>query len=157
MDAIENAAYVSVGRACGFAGLAIFCVIFGLSYEPALAARVGGELCLGVALILTFCAWRARRRPYKNTELWIIVDKDKRPPAAIAQQVVGVALREAYIWFAQSAAMIALVLLASAVVLQLAGVEGLGGRAQSLGDRGINPDPVMLLPTGPGFDFMRTP
>jgi len=157
MDAIENAAYVSVGRACGFAGLAVFCIIFGLSYEPALAARAGGTLCLFVALILTFRAWTARKRPYKNTELWIIVDKEKRPPAAIAQQVVGVALREAYIWFAQSSALIALVLLVSALVLQLAGVEGLGGRAQTLGDPGVSDAPILLLPTGPGFDFLSTP
>jgi hypothetical protein len=122
MDAIDNAAFVSVGRACGFSGLAIFCLMFGLSFDPALAARVGGALCLMVTVILVFYAWRARARPYKRTETWLILAKDKRPPAGIAQQVIGEALRETYVWFARQSTIIAIVLLASSMVLQLAGV-----------------------------------
>ncbi len=123
MEAIENAAYVSVGRACGFAGLGISCVIFGLAFAPVLAAQTGGSLCLGVALILVFCAWRAPRRSYKCTELWLILAKDKRPPARIAQRVISAALREAYLWFAQQSAIIAMVLLATAVALRFLGVS----------------------------------
>ncbi|MGI9462825.1 MAG: hypothetical protein ACR2OM_02740 [Aestuariivirgaceae bacterium] len=119
MEAIENAAYVSVGRACGFAGLGISCIIFGLAFAPALAAQTGGSLCLFVAAILMFCGWRAPRRSYRYTELWLILAKDKRPPARIAQQVIGDALREAYLWFAQQSAIIAMALLATAVVLRL--------------------------------------
>ncbi len=119
MEAIENAAYVSVGRACGFAGLAIFCVMFGLSFEPGLAARTGGALCASVAVVLVYRAWRARGRPYKRTEVWMILPREQRPPAVIAQKVIGEALRDAYIWFARSAALISVVLLASAAVLQL--------------------------------------
>ncbi len=122
MDAIENAAFVSVGRACGFAGLAIFCLMFGLSFAPALAARTGGVLCLSVALILALYAFRAPRRPYKRTELWMILAKEKRPPSVFAQRVVGGALRETYVSFARQAALISLVLLTVSAVLQLAGV-----------------------------------
>ena len=71
MEAIENAAYISVGRACGFAALAIFCLMFGLSFDPPLAARTGGLLCLGLTVILGLYALRARSRPYKRTELWL--------------------------------------------------------------------------------------
>ncbi|MDH3738924.1 MAG: hypothetical protein OER92_07000, partial [Alphaproteobacteria bacterium] len=109
MDAIENAAYISVGRACGFAGLAIFCVIFGLSFEPALAARAGGGLCVALALVLAVYAYRAPTRPYKRTELWLILAKDKRPPAIYAQRVIGNALRETYVWFSRQSAIIAIV------------------------------------------------
>ncbi|MFT5489491.1 MAG: hypothetical protein ACI9MU_004431 [Alphaproteobacteria bacterium] len=125
MGAIENAAYISVGRACGFAGLAIFCVIFGLSFEPALAARAGGGLCVGLALILAAYAYRAPTRPYKRTELWLILAKDKRPPAAYAQRVIGSALRDTYIWFSRQSALIAIVLLIVSVALQIFGVSGL--------------------------------
>ncbi len=118
MDAIENAAYVSVGRACGFAGLAVFCLIFGLSFDPALAARTGGMVCLTVTLILVFYAWRARTRPYKRTEVWLILPKDARPPAGIAQRIIGEILRDTYIWFAKQTAIISMVLLVSAVALQ---------------------------------------
>ncbi len=161
MDAIENAAHVSIGRACGFAGLGIFCVMFGLSYEPDLAARAGGTLSLVVALILAFRAWTARTRPYKNTELWIIIDKDKRPPGEIAQQVVGEALREAYLWFAESAALIAFVLLVSALALGFMVGEDMAppvaaGMPAPI-DPAIDPRPTLLVPLGPGFDFLQNP
>ena len=121
MEAIENAAYVSVGRACGFAGLAVFCLVWGLSFEPVLAASTGGALCLLVALILVFYAWRAPQRSYQRTELWLILEKHKRPPAEVAQQVIGEALRETYIRFARQAAIIAFVLLLVSLVLRLDG------------------------------------
>ena len=120
MDAIENAAYVSVGRACGFSGLAIFCLMFGFAFDPALAARIGGGLCLLVAVILAAYALRARSRPYKRTEVWLMLAKDHRPPAGVAQQLIGEALRQTYIWFARQAAIIAMALLVSSLVLQLA-------------------------------------
>ncbi len=122
MEIIENAAFVSIGRACGFAGLAIFCVMGGLAFDPALAARTGGWLCLATALYLAMCAWRARARPYRRTETWLILRKEHRPPATIAQKVIGQALRETYLWFAKHAALIAAVLLAVSVMIQLAGI-----------------------------------
>ena len=123
MDAIENAAFVSVGRACGFAGLGIFCLIFGLSFQPVLAARTRGALCLALTLLLATYAFRARTRPYKRTELWLILARDQRPPATVAQKVVGEALRATYLWFAQQAATISMVLLVAAVVLKLMGAD----------------------------------
>jgi len=123
MKEIENAAYVSIGRACGFSGLAIFCLMFGLSFEPVLAAKAGGVLSLMLAGILTGYGFYARRRPYKRTETWLILPKDKRPPPEIAQQVLGNVLRDSYLWFAQQVAYVALVFLGVALLLGLAGVE----------------------------------
>ncbi|MBT5514945.1 MAG: hypothetical protein HOK25_12815 [Rhodospirillaceae bacterium] len=164
MDAIENAAYVSIGRACGFAGLGIFCVMFGLSFDPAYAAQVGGIMCLGTAGILSFRAWTARTRPYKKTELWIIIAKDSRPPATVAQKVIGTALRDVYLWFAQSAAIIAFVLLISALVLHFApGAEKLGISecaptvSAPTSNTTAKDRRILFLPTGPGFDFLETP
>jgi hypothetical protein len=122
MEAIENAAFVSVGRASGFAGLAVFCIMFGLSFEPALSARTGGALCLGLTLILSLYGICARARPYKRTEVWLILPKDERPPAGVAQQLIGEALRDTYLWFARQTAMISVVLLVSSGVLQLIGL-----------------------------------
>ena len=80
MEAIENAAIVSVGRASGFAALAIICIVMSLSYEPIVAARAGCILCLIFAAILFHYAMRAPSRPYRQTELWIILAKEDRPP-----------------------------------------------------------------------------
>ena len=121
MAAIENAAYISIGRACGFAGLAIFCVMLGFAFEPFLATRAGGWLCLGTTLVLAFCAFRARTRPYRKTETWLILPKHARPPASIAQRVIGETLREVYLWHARQAALVSTLLLGSSVVLQATG------------------------------------
>lgn len=118
MDRIENAAYVSVGRACGFAGLAVFCLMFGLSFDPALAARTGGAVCLAVTVILACYAATAPNRPYKRTEVWLILAKDDRPPADIAQRLIGQTLRQTYLWFARQSAIISLVLLTASLALQ---------------------------------------
>lgn len=119
MDQIENAAYVSVGRACGFAGLAVFCLMFGLSFDPALAARIGGAVCLVVTVVLACYAAMAPRRPYKRTEVWLILAKDDRPPADVAQKIIGQTLRQTYLWFARQSAVISLVLLVASLALQL--------------------------------------
>lgn len=122
MDAIDNAAYISVGRACGFAGLAVMCIMLGLSFEPVLAARTGGILALSLALILCVFALRAPSRPYNRTELWLILAKEHRPPAPIAQIVVGRALRDAYFWFARQVVLVAILLLATSVGLTIVGI-----------------------------------
>lgn len=125
MNAIVNAANISVGRACGFAGLAIFCIIFGMSFDPPLAARIGGVLCVVLALVLAGYAYWAPNRPYKRTELWLILAKDNRPPAEFAQRVIGNALRDTYIWFSRQSALFAIALLAISAALQIFGVTEL--------------------------------
>lgn len=119
MDAIARAAYVSVGRACGFAGLAILTFMVGLSYEPVLSARMGAMLSLALTATLLFKAWRAEAKPFKSTEAWIILTDSERPPAAAAQQVIGQALREAFVWHARATALVTVILAAAAVVLAL--------------------------------------
>ncbi len=115
---IENAAYVSVGRACGFAGLAIFCIVIGLSFDASLAALVGGKLSITLSLILLVLAWRAPARNYKRTETWLILQPGDRPRAEVAQRLVGETLRVVYLWFAQQIAVVTIVFSISAMVLQ---------------------------------------
>lgn len=119
---VQNAAYVSVGRACGFAGLGVLCVVLGLSFEPALAARTGGALSLIICLILLVRARFALRQPYKRTETWLILRKGDRPRAELAQRLVGTALKDAYLFFAQKASVITMMFTGSSVVLQLQGI-----------------------------------
>jgi hypothetical protein len=141
MKAIENAAYISIGRACGFAGLAIFCIIFGLSFDPPLAARIGGVLCVMLALILAGYAYWAPVRPYKRTELWLILAKDKRPPADFAQRVIGNALRDTYIWFSRQSALIAIAFLAMSAALQIFGITELWEEPSRLTAATFEPQP----------------
>ncbi len=119
MNPIETAANISVGRACGFASLAVICVVMGLSFDPILATRVGGVLCLIITLVLLMRANTARQRPYKRTELWLILPKRDKPPEAFAQRVIGEALREVYLRFARTAVIVSMAFVAVSLLLSL--------------------------------------
>ena len=121
MTAIEQSAYISVGRACGFAGLGILSFMVGLSFEPELAAKSGGGLLLLMTAILVFRAWTSSTRPYKHTETWLMLDEADRPPRGSAQQVIGQALHSAYLWYAQYCAGAAALLWAAATVWSFIG------------------------------------
>jgi hypothetical protein len=117
MDAVERAAYLSIGRACGFGALAIFTFMVGLSFEPVLAARAGGVLTLVMVAVLVWSSLTAMTWPYKRTETWLILELDERPPEREAQRIIGGVLKEAYGWYARSTAIVSIVLLASALLL----------------------------------------
>lgn len=120
MDAIEHAAYVSVGRACGFATLAVGIVFLSLSFDPALATRVAGEAAFIVTGILAIYGWLAPKRPYHRTEAWLILSDDYKPPRAVAQKLVGNALKEAAYGFARKGAVCTAFLLVASLVFQYA-------------------------------------
>jgi hypothetical protein len=119
MEAIERVAYVSVGRACGFGGLAIICFMVGLSFDPHLAARAGGFFSLVMTGILLVMAATAPTRPYKRTETWLMLSEAERPAAHVAQAAIGSILREAYLWYARSAALVTIALMLAAVILSI--------------------------------------
>jgi len=117
MTAVEQSAYISVGRACGFAGLGILSFMVGLSFDPEISAKSGGGLLLLMTAILIFRALTAPSRPYKHTETWLMLDDADRPSPGAAQQVIGQTLRRVYLWFAQCSAGAAALLWAVATIL----------------------------------------
>lgn len=121
---IENLAEVSVARGCGFAALAIVTLMIGLSDQMHLSCKAGGTLTLGACLILAIRGLTAPSTPYKHTEVWVMLDTADRPQPAVAQRIIGKALRDAYLRFALHAAVLSAALLCLSVVLQM-----LGGRA----------------------------
>lgn len=118
MGAIQNAAFISLGRAAGFAGLAIFTLMIGLSFDPPLATRTGGLIGFGVAFLLLAYGLRALSHPYRNTEAWIILPQELRPPANVAQRLMGRTLRDTAFWFASRTAAISCFLLVSSIMLR---------------------------------------
>ena len=118
-EPIERAALISVSRACGFAGLGIFCFMVGTAPFIALSFKIGGILTLTVCLILLYKAAEASRKPYARTELWLILPPPDRPTRATAQQIVSGTLRRVYLTFAKHAAAVASVLLFIALLLTL--------------------------------------
>jgi hypothetical protein len=121
MEEMRRAAFESVARACGFASLGIFCLMFGLSFEPRLAFKAGGFLAVLTALILIYKAHEALTKNYRKTEMWLCLPKTSRPPAAQAQRLSATVLRETYLRFALWASAIAACLWAVALAFALAG------------------------------------
>jgi hypothetical protein len=105
---MRRIAYETVLRACGFAALAIFCVMVGMSFHPRAAFQAGGTLTLLMTFILMFKAREARTKHYRRTEMWLYLPKEHRPPEAYAQVVSATVLRETYLVFARWTALIAI-------------------------------------------------
>lgn len=120
MNQVERAAQASVARGCGFAALAIACGLIGFAHDPVALLRAGAVLVTGLAVVLGIQALRARGRPYKRTEAWLLLDPADRPPAAIAQRAIGTALEDVYHRFARLAGTAALVLWAVLLAVRLA-------------------------------------
>jgi hypothetical protein len=121
MEPVRQAAFVSVIRATGFAGLAVFMTVVGLSFDLVLAGRTGGVLCLITAVVLMMRARGAVRVDHRRTEAWLLLDEGQRPPAEYAQRVTATALAEAYTVCASHAALAAASLFAVAALAALAG------------------------------------
>lgn len=110
MDNLRKVAFLSVGRACGFAGFAIVTLMMGLSFDPVISARAGAILTTLLTLVLLLKSRTVLSQNYKKTELWLMLKKDDAPPEAYAQWATSTVLRDTYLWFAQYAAGVAIVL-----------------------------------------------
>lgn len=91
----------------------------GLSGDMVSSFKAGGALCLLASAILLLKAWYAAQRPYKRTEVWLMLEPQDRPNSAIAQQIIGTVLRETFLFFALHAAFAAAVLLCGALAYGL--------------------------------------
>jgi hypothetical protein len=98
---LNELALLSVSRACGFAGLGIFCFMVGLAGYPVVALNSGAILMMATAAILVIKAELSPRTPYTRTELWIILEPHERPGAEFAQQLIGNTLRGIFMRFAR--------------------------------------------------------
>jgi hypothetical protein len=116
---LDELALLSVSRACGFAGLAIFCFMIGLAGYPVIALNSGAVLMMLSAAVLAIKAEMSPTRPYKRTELWVILQPYERPSDRFAQQVIGNTLRGIYLRFAVHFARGGLFCFALALALQL--------------------------------------
>ncbi len=122
MEDMRRVAYATVLRACGFGSLAIFCFMVGLSFEPRIAFQSGGVLTMIMTGILLLKAQEARTKPYRRTEMWLYLPKEHRPPAASAQQLTSVVLRETYMTFALWTSLVAVAMWAIALFFSFLGL-----------------------------------
>jgi hypothetical protein len=118
---MRRIAYETVLRACGFASLAIFCIMIGMSFVPKLAFQAGGFLTTVMAAVLVLKAFEARTKDYRTTEMWLYLEKHERPPATYAQWASATVLRETYLTFALWTSAISIVMWLLALLFALIG------------------------------------
>ncbi|MFM9841422.1 MAG: hypothetical protein ACKVOI_00485 [Dongiaceae bacterium] len=96
MEKIRQIAVLSVRRACGFGALGIAMIMWGLIYDPVLAFQSGAVLTAIVAVILYYRAMQAPQRDHTQTEVWLLLDKELRPPPDYARRIVNSTLCDVY-------------------------------------------------------------
>jgi hypothetical protein len=121
MEEIRKIAYEVVLRACGFASLAIFCVMIGLSFMPRAAFQAGGFLSMILTCVLVLKARDALTKDHRRTEMWLYLPKDNRPPATHAQRTIAGVMRETYLMFARWTAIVSIVMWTLALFFALTG------------------------------------
>ena len=119
---MRRIAYETVLRACGFASLAIFCVLIAMSFVPRSAFQAGGFLSMLMTLVLLLKAHEARTKDHRRTEMWLYLPKESRPPQAIAQKTISTLMREIYLVFARWSAMISVVMWTIALLFSVIGL-----------------------------------
>ena len=117
MEKLQRVAFLSVGRAVGFAGLAIFTLMVGLCFDPLLSLRSGGVLLLLLVAVLLLKAYRVDSTNYRRTETWLLLDSGDRPDERFAGRAVSGALRDAFLWFAHWTAGVAALVWGFAIAL----------------------------------------
>ncbi len=125
MDRIRQCAEVSIRRGLGFATLGTFSVMAGLAFDPPLAAKAGAILLALAACVMAWKAWNAPHRPYRATEVYIMLDGRLGLPDEAAQRTVGRILRDCYRRHAEVTAMLAGGLWVVSLLLPLLGIEGI--------------------------------
>lgn len=121
MEEMRKVAFTTVLRACAFGSLAIFCTMFGLSFDGRIAFKTGGLLTLAMVFVLIFKAYEARTKDYRRTEMWLYLPKEQRPPKAFAQWASSLVLWDTYLLFALWTSAVSVLMWALAAVFHLIG------------------------------------
>ncbi|WP_146170069.1 hypothetical protein [Bosea sp. 124] len=114
-------AEISTARGCGFAGLATLCLMIGLSANLAATLKAGGYSALLVTSVLLMMAQRAPGKPFRHTEVWLMLDEAERPPEPMAQRLLAGVRRAVFLRFAAYHAVAAALLLTGGFIAGLPG------------------------------------
>ena len=121
LDRLETAAMQSAMRGCGFAALAIFCMMAGFTGNLPSQLKSGGYGALLVTMVLVLKAFMAPRQRFRKTETWLLLAEADKPPEAYAQHMVTNARQLAFLRCAHSSGWLAAGLLGAGLLAGLLG------------------------------------
>lgn len=119
IERIKACADASIRRALGFALLGIWTAMVGMSSDLLLAVRGGALMITAAWAVLLILAWRAPHRPYKRTEVWLMLDRKHCLPEERAQAIIGGVLKDRYGWHAGATAAVACFMWAATFAIAL--------------------------------------
>lgn len=95
-----------IRRGLAFVGLAIGITMLALSFDAALALRVGADMMALTAAVLLWGAWRAPRRDHRRSEAWteltaLSPDLASRLRRGDAQRLLADSARRRLVWHAE--------------------------------------------------------
>lgn len=93
----------------------------GFSSEPWIAVRVGAIFVLIAAVVLFWRGRAARRRNYRHTEVWLMIEDVPALPRERLQTMIGGALADVYFSHARLAAYTSLALCSIDLAIGLRG------------------------------------
>ncbi len=121
MDDLRRIAYETVLRACGFASLAIFCVMIGLSFLPRSAFQAGGFLTMVMTARPCLQGRRSAHQgssPHRDVALSV---QGTAPGEEFRATGNFMVMRETYFTFARWTAIVSIVMWAIALAFSIAG------------------------------------
>ncbi|WP_203074659.1 hypothetical protein [Falsiroseomonas ponticola] len=113
MEQLSALADYVIRRALGFAGLAAATLMLSLSFDLALALRMGAWAAAATLLGLLIQAHRAPRRNMRHSELWALAAGHRvadELPDHRRGEVIAAVMRQRLIWHAERVAALALAL-----------------------------------------------
>jgi len=120
-DTIRRLADLSIRRGCGFVLLGTCCIMVGLAHDFAASIKSAAVVVGMAAVVMVGKGMNAQRRPYRDTELWLLLDPRPAPSDPLVQRKIGQVLTDRYYWHARLAGYVASVLMAFWGLLKLTG------------------------------------
>ena len=120
-ETIRRLADLSIRRGCGFVLLGTACLMVGLAHDFAASAKAAALVIAMAGLVMAGKGMNAMRRPYRDTELWLLLDPRPALGDPLMQRLLGQILTERYFWHARLAGLVVGGLLLLWGLLKLAG------------------------------------
>jgi hypothetical protein len=119
MDSFRRFAYITIACDVCFAGVAAAILLVAFSSYPPLALLLAANVALAICLILGLRVWRLTADNVARTELWQALDRDESLCGDESRHVACEILGNAQLRFARAAALAAIMLSASSLIVSI--------------------------------------
>ncbi len=120
-ETIRRLADLSIRRGCGFVLLGTACIMVGFAHDFAASIKAAAVVVGMAGIVMLGKGMNAQRRPYRDTELWLLLEPRPAPSDPVVQRKIGQVLTERYYWHARIAGYVASALMAFWGLLKVTG------------------------------------